>query len=397
MRQSVFPAAMLLAGSASAATRLYVTSYAGTVTTLDLTTPKRFGLAPKLETIASTTACGAQPSWLDLDYSKNLLYCLDEAWGQPNGAVTSFHTNADGSLTPIAEADLVAGPVSIADFGVAGSGLAIASYAGGGVNVVGLTPDGGVTLLQNETYKLEKPGTIPDRQEGPHPHQALLDPTGSFVLVPDLGADLVRVYKADATTLKLTAQAPLAVAPGAGPRHGAFKTVRDKTYYYLVTELANTIIGYEVHYYQNKTLGFTEIFTIPMHGDNRPLPSTAAAAEIAITPDQRFLIISSRWEGTLKIPNFDRANKTEIASDPLINYAIDSRTGRLTKIQEFPAGGSGPRGFSINAAGDLLAVGLQRDGRVVLIRRDVRTGLLTNFVASANVAGEVNHAVFYEK
>jgi hypothetical protein len=41
-------------------------------------------------------------------------------------------------------------------------------------------------------------------------------------------------------------------------------------------------------------------------------------------------------------------------------------------------------------------VGLQGDGRVVVIERDVRTGLLKDYVASANVPGEVNAAIFYE-
>jgi hypothetical protein len=135
MWQGVFPtvaaaAGLLVAGSTSA-TRLYVTSYAGTVTTLDLvegrSNGKHGGATSKLETVATTTACGANPSWLALDYSKSFLYCLDEAWGQTNGAVTSFYTSSNGSLTPIAEVELVAGPVSIAEFGVGGSGLAIAS------------------------------------------------------------------------------------------------------------------------------------------------------------------------------------------------------------------------------------------------------------------------------
>ncbi|KAI1170359.1 putative isomerase YbhE [Nemania sp. FL0916] len=409
MWKSLFPAAAagLLAGSTSA-TLLYVTSYAGTVTTLDLVE----GATTKLETVASTTACGANPSWLALDYSKSFLYCLDEAWGQTLGAVTSFYTHANGSLTPLATAELVAGPVSIAEFGVGGSGLAVASYAGSGIDVVGLAPEGGVQLIQNETYKLEKPGPVPDRQDVPHPHQAILDPTARFILVPDLGADLVRVYQADAGTLKLTPIAPLKVAPGAGPRHAAFKTVLNKTYFYVLTELSNTIIGYEVHYGRNKTLSFSKMFTIPTHGDDRELVETAAAGEIIVTPqseeeseaddvpmqkpDGKFLIVSSRWEYSLKIPNFDPTNSTEIASDPLITYAIDSRTGSLKKIQEFAAGGSGPRHFSINGDGNRLAVGLQGDGRVAIIERDVRTGLLKDFVATANVEGEVNAVIFSE-
>jgi 6-phosphogluconolactonase (cycloisomerase 2 family) len=132
----IFPAAAagLLAGSTSAATTtptlLYVTSYAGTVTTLDLvrdTSSVERAAAARLETVASTTACGSNPSWLALDYSKSFVYCLDEAWGQPIGSVTSFYTNANGSLTPLDKVDLIAGPVSIAEYGVGGHGLAIAS------------------------------------------------------------------------------------------------------------------------------------------------------------------------------------------------------------------------------------------------------------------------------
>ncbi|KAI1746936.1 Lactonase, 7-bladed beta-propeller-domain-containing protein [Xylaria castorea] len=382
----------LLAGSTSA-TRLYVTSYAGTVTTLDLTE----GATSKLATVTSTTACGAQPSWLHLDYSKSFVYCLDEAWGAPTGSITSFYTNANGSLTPLDKATLIAGPVNIAEFGVGGSGLAIASYAGSGVSVVRMAPEGGVDLIQNMTYTLDHPGTIPDRQDVPHPHQALLDPTAKFILVPDLGADLVRVYQADAGNLKLTTLPPLQVAPGSGPRHGAFKTALNKTYYYVATELANTIIGYEVLYNKNNTISFSKLFTIPTHGDNRTLPAGAAAGEIMVTPDGKFLIVSSRNEGSLEIPSFDTSkNGTDIPSDPLIVYSINSKTGSLTKVQEFPAGGLVPRHFSINGDGNRLAVGLQGDGRVVIIKRDVQTGQLQNFVASANVAGEVNAVIFYE-
>jgi 6-phosphogluconolactonase (cycloisomerase 2 family) len=146
-----------------------------------------------------------------------------------------------------------------------------------------MAPEGGVELVQNETYKLDQPGPNPERQDVPHPHQAILDPTAAFILVPDLGADLVRVYQADAGNLKLTPIAPLKVTPGAGPRHGAFKTSLNKTYFYVATELANTIIGYEVVYNKNKTLSFSELFTIPTHGDNRALAETAAAGEIIVT------------------------------------------------------------------------------------------------------------------
>ena len=60
-------------------------------------------------------------------------------------------------------------------------------------------------------------------------------------------------------------------------------------------------------------------------------------------------------------------------------------------MQRAPAGGRNPRGFSLNKAGDLVASALQDDNRVVVYKRDVKTGLLGEAVAYATVgAGENN-------
>lgn len=80
----------------------------------------------------------------------------------------------------------------------------------------------------------------------------------------------------------------------------------------------------------------------------------------------------------------------------MLNYSIDQTNGNLKLVQTAPAGGINPRQFSINKAGTQLAVGLQGDGRVVIINRDVATGQLKDFAASANVAGEVTAAIFDE-
>lgn len=56
----------------------------------------------------------------------------------------------------------------------------------------------------------------------------------------------------------------------------------------------------------------------------------------------------------------------------------------------------GPRQFAFNAAGDLVAVGLQTDGRVVVMRRDVATGEVGEVVAAVELEGEVTCVVFDE-
>lgn len=97
------------------------------------------------------------------------------------------------------------------------------------------------------------------------------------------------------------------------------------------------------------------------------------------------MVITSRGENSLTIPNFDTANTTALPSDPIISFAIDEKTGNLTHIQTSPAGGRNPRGFSLNKAGTMVASALQDDNRVVVIERDVKTGMLGKIVAHATV------------
>lgn len=65
-------------------------------------------------------------------------------------------------------------------------------------------------------------------------------------------------------------------------------------------------------------------------------------------------------------------------------------------IQKFPAGGSFPRDYSINAAGDLVVVPLQFSSSVVLIERNSKTGILEGFVGEIPVAGQLTCAIFQE-
>jgi 6-phosphogluconolactonase (cycloisomerase 2 family) len=113
-------------------------------------------------------------------------------------------------------------------------------------------------------------------------------------------------------------------------------------------------------------------------------------------PDHKFLLTSSRNATFFQIANFDAKNSTKIPSDTLHTWVIDHATGKLSLKQIAPSGGSYPRQFSINKNGDMVAVGLQMDGRVVVIERDVMDGTLGDFVASVDVAGQVTSVIFDE-
>lgn len=136
-------------------------------------------------------------------------------------------------------------------------------------------------------------------QAAPHPHQAVIDPTGRYIVTPDLGADLIRVFQISNSSNDLLEREPLKVKPGSGPRHAVFWThtahtasnhvqrhqgpngVSRHIYLYVITELANTLTGYRVDYPDNGGLTFTEVSTTTTFG-NSPVPDGAAAAEIAL-------------------------------------------------------------------------------------------------------------------
>jgi len=70
---------------------------------------------------------------------------------------------------------------------------------------------------QSITYAIPASGPNPKRQESSHPHQVLIDPTGSFLTVPGLGADVVRIYRIDQKGCTVV---PMSVPPGIGTEAG---------------------------------------------------------------------------------------------------------------------------------------------------------------------------------
>jgi 6-phosphogluconolactonase (cycloisomerase 2 family) len=87
------------------------------------------------------------------------------------------------------------------------------------------------------------------------------DPTGRFVLVPDLGADSVRIFKIsqEAETLsQLTEVAPLRLSPGSGPRHAVFVEPNSTIFFYVINQISNTLVAFIADYSDPDTLNFQE-------------------------------------------------------------------------------------------------------------------------------------------
>ncbi|KAK3696762.1 hypothetical protein LTR37_017786 [Vermiconidia calcicola] len=395
----MFAQTLLFAAAAAvaSATNLYIADYAGMITTVSLTESK--GNYTLTETFTNKQ-CAPNPSWLTVDANRGLLFCLNEGLATPNGSLSSFTINPDGNLAHVKNAPTINGPVSSVIYGNAAGqrGLVLAHYGGSSVSTWLIDCEGGVKPNEEFTYTLSKPGTNP-AQTAPHPHEAILDPTGQYILVPDLGADLVRVYSWDQATLKLKALDALKTAPASGPRHAAFWNPYSvscegcTTYLYVVGEFSATVTGYAVTYKPNGGgLSFEEVYNGTTFGLLN-LPPATYPAEVHVTPDNKYLTISNRNDSSFTLPQPDG---TTLHSDSLATFALQD-DGSLLFYQLWPSGGSYPRHFSMNGPGTLVAVGLQNDNNVAILARDSSTGLIGEPVARIPVGGNVTCVVFDEQ
>jgi 6-phosphogluconolactonase (cycloisomerase 2 family) len=137
--------------------------------------------------------------------------------------------------------------------------------------------------------------TVPDRQNGSFAHETIVDPFGKYVLIPDLGADLVRILAVSplndtAVNPAIKEFAPLAVDRGTGPRHGVFwspggknMSFTDPLFFIVVGELSANVTVFRAGYMaQDAGLTFTQMKNIPAVGLEKQ-PKVNYPAEITVS------------------------------------------------------------------------------------------------------------------
>ncbi len=101
------------------------------------------------------------------------------------------------------------------------------------------------------------PGKV---QTQPRPHQVVIDPTGQYILVPDLGADRIRVLKmqtSEGVLLEAHECGGIDLPKGSFPRHVVFVTLGEKTMLYLLCQDTYSLITYSIEYLaDNQGLAF---------------------------------------------------------------------------------------------------------------------------------------------
>src|SRR5881275_296340 len=165
---------------------------------------------------------GANPSFLSMHPNGRVLYAVKEL--EPTGMVSAFAIErATGALTRLNEQPSEGGAPCYVSVDRSGRAALVANYAGGSVALLPIEANGTLAPAASVVQHTGK-GPNAERQEAPHAHCILPDPSNRFALAADLGADRVFVYRLDleGKSLRHVEGGDAAMRPGAGPRHIAF-------------------------------------------------------------------------------------------------------------------------------------------------------------------------------
>lgn len=291
------------------------------------------------------------PSFLVVDRARRFLYCVSES---RDGASAFSIDPQTGHLTLLnTQPTQGANPASL-NLDPSDRVAVAGNYSAGSVAVLPVEP-GGKLAPVSQLIQLEgECGPDPVEQTSSHPHDICFDPAGRYLLVPDKGYDRVFIYKFDAQSRKLEANDPPYVMEraGAGPRHLTFHPTAP--YAYLINELDSTINVFSYDAERGALKSLQVVSTLPPD-----FSGTNTCAEIRVAPSGRFLYGSNRGH------------------DSIVVYAIDPNGGQLSPVEWAPAGGKGPRFFTLDPSGERLYVANQYSDTIVAFQVDQESGKLT--------------------
>jgi 6-phosphogluconolactonase len=294
------------------------------------------------------------PTFLDLDAEGRKLYVLSEgedAEGRKHGMASAYEFDpATGALRLLNREITVPSPTCHITLDRDGRSLMTASYHGGMIGLSPLLGDGRVGPVSD--VRQHTGSSVLPLQSQARAHSVTVDRNNRYSIVCDLGLDRIFVYGLDLDAFRLVPHKEVAVAPGSGPRHFAFHP--DGRHAYAIHELNGTISAFAYSEEDGELRELQIVPTLPagFEGQNN-------CAEIAISPDGRYLYGSNRGH------------------DSIVVYAIDPATGRLTYVEHVSTLGAHPRHFALTPDGRFLAVANRDTNELVTFRRDARSGRLS--------------------
>jgi 6-phosphogluconolactonase len=134
----------------------------------------------------------------------------------------------------------------------------------------------------------------------------------------------------------------------------------------VINELLSTITVFAYDAAQGTLTAGETVSTLPAG-----FAGTSSTAEIAVSPDGRFVYGSNRGDDSLAV------------------FTRNETTGRLTPRGHLPAGGKTPRHFAFDPTGQYILAAHQGSDTISVFRVDAKTGLATPVGATLSVGKPV--------
>jgi 6-phosphogluconolactonase len=236
------------------------------------------------------SSAGMHPSYLAACVSPRgtpLIYVVNET--KPSGSVAVLAVEREsGALSAMCAVASAGGdPCHVAVHPKLHAAY-VSNYSGGGLSVHALNQESGAFLSSSPLQVLAL---------GPHPHQVILDATGTRAFVPVLGKDAIYPYSVDVNGALVEAGPPVPLPPDSGPRHLALCELRG--FAVTINELACTLSLLELT--SNAASSLALIETVSSLPPGVLKAAGYSTAHVVVSPDGRFVYGSNRGHNSIGV------------------------------------------------------------------------------------------------
>ncbi len=276
------------------------------------------------------------------------------------GSIATYSLTGINDLEFISKVDMPGGLMCHLRLWPGGRFISATNYLTGSLVVCPVGSDG-VVEAPTATVQYSGKGVDPVRQDGPHTHSTIFDPSGKWLLAAELGLDRIIVYSVDTSSGEIAENPamPYVQAPdGSGPRHFAFHPNGHTLY--VSAELSNQVLVYNFDS-GDGTLTLTDVLsTLPEKFAGKNL-----AADIHCSDDGSFVYVSNRGHDSIAV--------FRTSSD-----------GSIRPLGHCPSYGRSPRSFTI-APHQIIIISNQDSGNIVSCRIDPFTGMIAEKLCEVEV------------